>query len=132
MDQVPASEEIKNQLENQVLFLIGSSDSTTAAAIITKKYLTGENQFVYLTRTAITTASIPSIKVQVFSRVDGGVHEKGYLLYHDHRFERYDNAMIFGQNQAPDTSSANAPVSQAEAAELAQLLSTLGPQNQRL
>ena len=131
MDQVPASEEIKDQLENQAVFLLGDSGSATVTAINTKKFLTADNQFVYLTRSTITTDTIPSIKFQVFRRVEGGVHEIGYLLYHDHRFEKYDNPMIFGQN-ASDQTSAAAPVSQAEAEQLMQLLASLGSHNQKI
>jgi hypothetical protein len=131
MDQVPANEETKDQLENQAVYLLGNSDSSTVTAIATKKYLTADNQFVYLTRSTITTDTIPSLKWQVFRRVDGGVVETGYLLYHDHRFERYENPMIFGQNDANQT-TANSPVSQAEAEQLMQLLTGLGPHNQKI
>lgn len=132
MDQVPASEEIKDQLENQAVFLLGSSDSTTVTAVATKKYLTADNQFVYLTRSSITTDTIPSLKFQVFRRVDGGVFETGYLLYHDHRFERYENSMIFGKNQPAQETPAAAPVSQAEGEQLMQLLASLGDHNQKI
>ena len=110
---------------------MGTPGSGAITAIVTKKFLTSDNQFVYLTRSAITTDTIPSLKFQVFQRVEGGVHETGYLLYHDHRFERYENPMIFGQNTT-DQVTASAPVSQAEAEQLLQLLASLGDHNQKI
>ena len=92
--------------------------------MVTNKYLTPSNEFVYLTRTSVSDNSLPSVKIQVFRRVEGGVRETGYSLYNSDRFDRYDNAMIFGQGK-DGGSLEPSPISLAEAQDLLTLVQGL-------
>lgn len=121
-----ATEETKTALENSVTWLLSDRMSGANMPIVTKKYLTNNNLLVYLTLCSLPDAQAPRLKVQVLQRVDGGVHETGYQLYGDHRFEKYDNDMIFGaQPPAGADGSTNATVSENESQLLLQLLGTL-------
>lgn len=119
-----ATNETKTALENVVTWYLNDKLSVPGVTIATQKFLTHDNRLIYLTRCAIAEQMIPRIKVQVLERVKGGVHETGYQLYDDHRLERYQNAMIFGEGlSAPD--AAAEPVEEAEAAELVALVTAL-------
>jgi hypothetical protein len=121
---LPASEEAKSQLENDVSWLLAEKQSE-GGIIATKKYLTNENELVYLTTCSMPEANVPRIKVQIFKRVKGGVRETSYHLYVDHRFERYDNDMIFGNAPTGADGTNGTTVTQAEADMLLQLLKDL-------
>ena len=121
---VPATDATKTALENAVTWFLNEKLSSAGVTIATQKYLTHDNRLIYLTKCTVADAAVPRIKVQVLERVDGGVHEAGYQLYGDHRFEKYQTAMIFGTSSAsPDTTGE--PVSEAEAQELLALIGAL-------
>ncbi len=128
-----ATEESKTALEDSVSWYLADRLTDPAMPIATKKYMTGDNLLVYLTRCNVAESAVPRVKVQVLRRVDGGVHETGYQLYGDHRFEKYQNAMIFG-GQATEGAADAGPqqVTQEEAGQLLQLLSTLQSARQTL
>ena len=127
-----ADENIKTQIDNQTIMLFPSSAEVGVTNIATKKYLTGDNQFVYVTRMSQQTNTIPTLKVQLFTRVEGGVRETCYEMFGDNRFERVENNMIFGKDGQDATSPARKPVSQDDAKELLAVLQTLGPQNEHV
>jgi hypothetical protein len=124
-------DQIKTTIENHVMACL-SERMGPGAAIVTNKYLTPTNEFVYLTHTSVSDNSLPTIKIQVFRRVEGGVRETGYSLYSDERFDRYDNAMIFGQAKAAGESLQAAPVSEAEAQDVLTLVQSLKPEYLRV
>jgi hypothetical protein len=99
---------------------------------VTKKYLTNDNELVYLTRCNVAEVSVPRVKVQVFERVHGGVRELGYQLYSDHRFVKYANEMIFGTQPGTAAGNQNEEVSEKEAAELLELVNSLANARQTL
>jgi hypothetical protein len=121
-----ATEETKTKLENSVAWYLSDKLQDASAAIATKKYLTHDNQLVYLTRCNVAELAVPRIKVQVLRRVEGGVHETGYQLFGDHRLEKYTNEMIFGASaEAAPAADANLPVTEAEAADVMRLIDSL-------
>jgi hypothetical protein len=126
-DETLATEDAKTTLENTVSWYLGDKLNNSAAVIATNKYLTSDNLLVYLTRCNVAELSVPRIKIQVLQRVDGGVHETGYQIYGDHRFEKYQNDMVFGAppDGSPSESATNAPVTQAEAGQLIELVNGL-------
>lgn len=127
MNDTPlASEESKTNLENSVDWYLSDKLSDATTTIVTKKYLTTDNLLVYLTRCNVAELAVPRVKVQVLRRVDGGVHETGYQLFGDHRFEKYTNAMVFG-TQATTTGEPDStnPVTEEEAKELLELVASL-------
>jgi hypothetical protein len=99
---------------------------------VTKKYLTNENELVYLTRCNVAESSVPRVKVQVFERVSGGVREVGYQLYSDHRLVKYTNEMIFGTQAGTATGNQNEAVSEKEAAAVLELVNSLSSARQTL
>lgn len=103
-----------------------------ATTIATKKYLTNKNELIYLTRCNVAEVSVPRVKVQVFERVDGGVHETGYQLFGDHRLIKYDNDMIFGTTSGTAAGDQTEEVTEAEAVSLLELVNTLGGARQTL
>jgi hypothetical protein len=121
----PATEESKTTLENSVAWLLSDRLGAPGVNIATKKYMTSNNLLVYLTSCSLPEQNVPRIKVQVFQRVDRGVHETGYHLFGDHRFEKYENDMIFGTEPAGADGSARTVVAEAEAEQLLRLVSTL-------
>lgn len=125
MDSAPAEEAAKNQLENNVNWYLADKLAEVGTTIATKKFITPDNVLVYLTRCNMSEAAIPVIKVQVFQRIDGGVHERSYQLYTDHRLERTDNEMIFGDAANGADGSIASPVTAAEANELLTLITSL-------
>src|SRR5438477_8108090 len=95
-DTTLASDEAKTALENSVTWFLSDKLADVNTPIATKKFLTNNNLLVYLTRCNVAELAVPRIKVQVLQRVEGGVHETNYQLFNDHRLEKYENDMIFG------------------------------------
>lgn len=121
-----ASEETKTNLENSVTWYLNDKLSDATTTIATKKYLTHNNQLVYLTRCNVAELSVPRIKVQILHRVHGGVYETGYQLFGDHRLEKYTNAMLFGEESSTGTDAVvNKPVTDDEAKTVLQLIASL-------
>ena len=131
--QSPATELTKTTLENSVSWFLADKLQDASIPIATKKYLTNENKLIYLTRCNVADSSVPRVKVQVFVRVPGGVHEMGYQLFSDHRFLKYDNAMIFG-NRPGGTPAGDKPeeVTETDGQELVKLVNSLGSARQTL
>lgn len=100
--------------------------------IVTKKFLTNENELVYLTRCEVAETSVPRVKVQVFERVSGGVREMGYQIYSDHRFVKFVNEMIFGNQPGTAAGDTMTEVSEDEGKELLELVNSLGSARQTL
>ncbi|HSX02198.1 MAG TPA: hypothetical protein VLI05_02665 [Candidatus Saccharimonadia bacterium] len=128
------SEDSKTALENSVSWYLADKLADANTAIATKKYLTSNNLLVYLTRCNVAELTVPRIKVQVLQRVKGGVHETGYQLFGDHRLEKYQNNMIFGAGAGNSTTgdSTGAPVTEIEAKQLLELVSSLQSARQTL
>lgn len=126
----PATEATKTQLENNITALMADRFASLATAIATKKYLTPDNQLVHLTQCNVAETAVPRLRIQVFTRVEGGVHELSYAMFSDHRFEFSQNSMIFGQT--PPADQAPQPVSEETAQGLLQLIGTLGQARQTL
>jgi hypothetical protein len=116
----PATEPTKTALENSVSWFLADKLQDASTPIATKKYLTSNNQLIYLTRCNVAESSVPKVKVQVFVRVDGGVHEMGYQLFADHRLVKYANDMIFGT--APGSSATGNQTEEVAEDEAAQVL----------
>jgi hypothetical protein len=130
--QFPATEPTKTTLENSVSWFLADKLRDAATPIATKKYLTSQNELVYLTSCNVAETSVPRIKVQVFARVDGGVHETGYQLFSDHRLTKYVNEMIFGTAPGTATGNQQEEVSEKEATALVQLVNSLTNARQTL
>lgn len=131
-DVVLTSEQSKTQIENIVTWLLSDKASSGAVPIVTKKYMTNTNLLVYLTLCSLPESNAPRLKIQVLQRVDGGVHETGYQLYGDHRFEKYENDMLFGSEPSGADGSKSSPVVEAETQLLLQLLTSLQTARQTL
>lgn len=131
-DSELATEPTKSALENSVAWFLADKLQGAGTTIATKKYLTADNQLVYLTRCNMAEPSIPVVKVQRFVRVDRGVRETAYQLFGDHRFTKYVNEMIFGTQ--PNTASGNVQedVTEAEAATMLALVNSLTTAQQTL
>jgi hypothetical protein len=127
-----ANEAVKNALENSVTWYLSDKILDAATPIATKKYLTTENLLIYLTRCSLSSNSVPSIKVQVFERIDGGVKETGYQIFNDHRFTKYQNEMVFGTSATGADGTLSNPVEQSEADHLLELLNSLQTARQTL
>jgi hypothetical protein len=128
-----ATEPTKTALENSVGWFLQDKLRDASTPIATKKYLTNKNELVYLTRTSVAESSVPTVKVQVFIRVQGGVAETGYQLYGDHRFQKYRNDMIFGTKPgAGPAGDAPVDVTEAEAQSLLALVNSLTTARQTL
>jgi hypothetical protein len=121
----PATEPTKTTLENSVSWFLADKLQDAATPIATKKYLTGENKLVYLTRCNVAELSVPRVKVQVFVRVKGGVSETGYQLFSDHRFVKYQNEMIFGTAPGTAAGDKTEDISEKEATALLELVNSL-------
>jgi hypothetical protein len=130
--QLPATEPTKTAIENSVSWFLADKLQDPATTIATKKYLTGKNELVYLTRCNVAELSVPRLKVQVFKRVDGGVHETGYQLFGDHRLLKYVNEMIFGTAPGTAAGDRSEEVSEEEAGRVLELVNTLGGARQTL
>lgn len=123
----------KNRLQDHVVALINDTyQATSAAAVQSKRYLTGDNRFVYLTYSHVQTPEIAPIKIQVFQRVDGGVKETIYRLYSDQRLTCEHNDMIFGQMPDKPQEGPAHPVTESEATDLCATIDSLGADNERL
>ena len=127
-----ASEDSKTALENSVSWYLSDKLADASTPIATKKYLTSNNLLVYLTRCNVAELTVPRIKVQVLQRVKGGVHETGYQLFGDHRLEKYQNNMIFGDGAADAMDGPSTPVSESEAKQLLELVGSLQHARQTL
>jgi hypothetical protein len=103
-----------------------------ATPIVTKKYLTNDNELVYLTRCDVAETSVPRVKGQIFERVTGGVTEAGYQLYADHRFVKYSNDMIFGTKPGTAAGNTSDTVSEDEAQRVLELVNSLTNARQTL
>ncbi|MDB5178571.1 MAG: hypothetical protein JWN01_514 [Patescibacteria group bacterium] len=132
MNAEPATEVTKTTLENSVNWFLADKLQNASTPIATKKYLTNQNVLVYLTSCNVAELSIPRVKVQVLSRVPGGVHEVGYQLFGDHRLEKYNNDMIFGTKPGSAAGDQSVPVYEPEAQELLALVNGLGQAQQTL
>jgi len=127
-----ASDSTKTDLENAVYALLADRMAGSSMPITTKKYLTNDNNLVYLTQCNVAETAIPRVRVQVLKRVDGGVHETNYSLYVDQRLESTENPMIFGE--AGQTRSDEAPksVDDTTAKALIEMIGKLPEAEQRL
>ena len=130
--QSPATEPTKTALENSVSWFLQDKLQDASIPIATKKYLTNENKLIYLTRCNVADSSVPRVKVQVFERVQGGVHESGYQLFGDHRFMKYVNEMIFGNQPGTAAGDKSEEVSEKEAGEVLAMVNSLGSARQTL
>jgi hypothetical protein len=128
----PATEATKTALEDSVGWFLSDKLQDANVPIATKKFLTADNQLVYLTRCNVAESSVPRIKVQRFVRVKGGVSETGYLLFGDHRLTRYRNEMIFGTQPGASGSSESEEVDEAEATKVLELVNALTSARQTL
>lgn len=128
----PATEEIKNAIENAVNWFLADKLQDPATTIATKKYLTNENKLIYLTHCNVAELSVPRIKVQIFERVDGGVCETAYQIFSDHRMTKVTNEMIFGTKPGTAAGNASEEVSEEEAAALNQEIAALTQARQTL
>jgi hypothetical protein len=124
-----ATDQTKLAIENAVTWYLHEKLGGAGVSIATQKYLTNDNRLIYLTKCTVVEPAVPTIKIQVLERVDGGVHETGYQIYEDLRFEKYQTAMIFGTASGTADTSGQ-PVSETEAQELIALLAAL-PNNAR-
>lgn len=131
-ETVPATEATKTALENSVSWFLADRLQEAGAPIATKKYLTPDNQLIYLTHCNVAEQSIPKIKVQRFVRVDRGVRETGYQLFGDHRLLKYVNEMIFGSQANTPAGNETTEVDETEAAELLNLVNSLTTARQTL
>jgi hypothetical protein len=128
----PATEPTKNAIENSVSWFLSDKLQDAGSPIATKKYLTPDNQLIYLTHCNVPESSIPKVKVQRFVRVDHGVKEIGYQLFSDHRFVKYVNEMIFGTQANTPSGNQTEEVSEAEASEILNLVNSLTSARQTL
>jgi hypothetical protein len=126
-DNATATEPTKTALENSVQWYLADRLRDATTPIASKKYLTHDNTLVYLTYTSVAEASVPRVKIQVLSRVAGGVHEMMYSLFADHRFTKTTNDMIFGVRPGAEQASPEAPsdVTEDEAQKLLELVNSL-------
>lgn len=131
-EQTLAAEATKNTIENTVNWFLQDKLQDPAVTIATKKYLTNDNVLVYLTHCNVAELSVPRIKVQVFERVDGGVREKGYQIFSDHRMTKFVNEMIFGTQKGTASGNSTEDVTEKEAAELVELINALAQARQTL
>lgn len=120
-----ATEATKTSIENSVSWYLSEKLQGVAMPIVTVKYLTNDNVLISLTLCSVAETNVPRIKVQVFTRVEGGVTETGYQLYSDHRFEKYITNMIFGSAPNQPGDSPATAVTEAEAQQLVALLGSL-------
>ena len=131
-DEAPATEPTKTAIENSVTYYMSDKITDASTPIATKKFMTNDNQLIYLTICNVAESTVPRFKVQVLKRVAGGVHETGYQLFADHRFVKYNNDMIFGA--APGGSDGNKmeDVSEAEAGQVLAMVNGLNAARQTL
>ena len=125
-----ASEATKNIIENTVNWYLADKLLDPVITIATKKYLTSDNLLVHITHCNVAEISVPRIKVQVFERVPGGVREKGYQIFSDHRMTKNLNEMIFGTKAGTSTGDFTGEATEQEAAQLVALLNTLAEARQ--
>lgn len=130
--QFPATDPSKTALENSVSYFLADKLQDPATTIATKKFLTGKNELIYLTRCNVAELAVPRVKVQIFMRVDGGVHETGYQLFGDHRFVKYENAMIFGTDSSTPAGDKMEDVTEQEAKGLLEVVNSLADARQTL
>lgn len=128
----PASEPTKSALENSVSWFLSDKLEGTGSLIATKKYLTADNELIYLTHCNVPEPTIPKIKVQRFVRVDHGVRETGYQLFSDHRLMKYENDMIFGTQPNTPAGNQSEAVSETEASAVLNLVNSLTSARQTL
>ena len=76
-----ATEQTKTALENSVGWFLADKIQDAVTPIATKKYLTNDNLLIYLTHCNVAEVSVPRVKVQVFTRVSGGIREEGFQLF---------------------------------------------------
>lgn len=114
-----ASDQTKTALENSVGWFLSEQLGSSNLPMATVKFLTHENILFFLTKCQASDSSAPRVKVQIFSRVPGGVRESNYQLFMDHKFTRTDNDMIFGVTPSYSDATADpVDVSEAEALHL--------------
>lgn len=127
-----ATETTKTALENAVYALLADRMASNTMPITTKKYLTNDNNLVYLTQCSVAESAIPQVRVQVLKRVDGGVHETNYSLYADQRLESSENPMLFGKSGQPRNEDAPISVDEATAQALVEMVGKLPEAQQGL
>ncbi len=114
-----ATDQTKTALENSVGWILSEQLGSPNMPMATIKFMTQDNLLFFLTKCQVSDSSAPRIKVQIFSRVTGGVHESNYQLFMDHKFIRTDNDMIFGVTPSySDATAAPVEVGEAEALHL--------------
>lgn len=127
-----ATEATKTALENSVSWFLADKMQAANVPIVTKKYLTSENELVYLTHCNVAETNVPKVKVQRLVRVEGGVQETCYQLFADHRLEKYQNDMIFGTTAGTSNGDETQEVTEAEAAEVLSWVNNLAQARQTL
>ncbi len=127
-----ATEATKTALENSVGWFLADKLHDVSTSIATKKFLTNDNELIYLTKCTVAEPSVPRIKVQRFERVTGGVREQGYQLLGNHRLTKYTNEMIFGTKPGTAAGDEQEEVSEDEAAQLVALVNGLTQARQTL
>lgn len=127
-----ASDSTKTALENAVYALLADRMAGSSMPITTKKYLTNDNNLVYLTQCNVAETAIPRVRVQVLKRVAGGVHETNYSLYVDQRLESTENPMIFGEANQTRSDETPKSVDDATAVALIEMIGKLPEAQQRL
>jgi|ERR1700683_230277 len=121
-----AAEATKTTLENSINWFLADKVQDAHTPIVTKKFLTNDNVLVYLTQCTVSETNVPRYKVQVLSRVEGGVRELGYQLFADHRLVKYSNDMIFGTQAGTAAGNEMQDVSEAEAQTILAQVNALG------
>jgi hypothetical protein len=131
-DEAPATEPTKTAIENSVTYYLSDKITDASTPIAAKKFMTSDNQLIYLTICNVAESTVPRFKVQLLKRVEGGVHETGYQLFADHRFLKYDNDMIFGSAPSGSAGDKMEAVSEVEAEQVLTLVNGLNAARQTL
>jgi hypothetical protein len=131
-EQVLATDATKTSLENSVGWFLADKQQDASVSIATNKYVTPSNVLVQLTQCSLEGSTVPRIKVQVTTRVGGGVQELGYQLFGDHRFTKYVNNMMFGKESTAADGNDSKDVTEDEAAKLLGLINSLGNARQTM
>ena len=121
--QHEVSETTLMSLENLASMVLDDRSLAVATPITTKKYLTGDNRLVYLTRCTVAESAVPKLRIQIFERIHGGVRETSYALYR--RFEQTINLMIFSDRPGQEEMPTPTPVDESTAASLIEFIDRL-------
>ena len=126
------SEATLMSLENLASSILDDRSMTMATPITTKKYLTGDNRLVYLTRCTVAESAVPNLRIQIFERIHGGVRETSYALFTDRRFEQTVNPMIFSDRPGPGEMPKPTPVDESTAESLIEFIGRLTETDRRI